>query len=97
VPHEHELCRWPRGSCADEAATELLRAASLAESVSVVLCDGVAGLDRANLALRQAAISHAVGSHEFSGIRANPDGPKTLGSGYLESLYPWPEETPACA
>lgn len=73
----------------------LLLAASLAESFPVVLGDVVPGLDRGNLALVLAAIAHAGGSHEHSDVRMNPDGSLSLGSGYLESLYPWPEETPA--
>ena len=38
---------------------------------------------------------HAGGCHEHSDVRTNPDGSMSLGGGYLESLHPWPEETPA--
>lgn len=70
----------------------LMLAASLAENVPVVLGDVVPGLDRRNLALVLAAIAHAGGSHEHSDIRTNADGSMSIGGGYLDSLYPWPEE-----
>ena len=68
----------------------LLLAASLAESVPVVLSEVVPGLDRQNLDLVLAAIAHAGGSHQHSDIHENDDGSMTLRPGYLDSLHPWP-------
>ncbi|MEJ1116832.1 ABC transporter ATP-binding protein [Paenarthrobacter sp. CCNWLY172] len=67
----------------------LLLAASLAGEVHVVLGDVVSGLDRQNLELVLAAIAHAGGSHEHSGMTLHEDGtPKAFT--HLTTLYPWP-------
>jgi hypothetical protein len=64
-------------------------AASLAGEVHVVLGDVVSGLDRGNLDLVLAAIAHAGGSHEHSGMTLHEDGtPKAFT--HLTTLYPWP-------
>ncbi|WP_420181235.1 hypothetical protein [Paenarthrobacter sp. TA1.8] len=67
----------------------LLLAASLAADVPVVLGDVVTGLDRGNLDLLLAAIAHAGGSHEHSGMTLDEDGtPKSFT--HLKTLHPWP-------
>ncbi|HEY8721873.1 hypothetical protein [Pengzhenrongella sp.] len=58
--------------------------ASLAGRAEVNLADGVAGLDRTNIALVLAAIAHANGTHEDRG-----DG---LTTGFPPGLFPWPAE-----
>jgi hypothetical protein len=77
----------------------LLVAASLAdpEGAPVPLGDAVSGLDRDALSLVLAAVAHAGGSHEHSGIEADPAGPFVGQDGVrlafrrLGSLYEWPE------
>ncbi|MCA0252146.1 MAG: hypothetical protein LCH76_07655 [Actinobacteria bacterium] len=79
--------------------TRLLRiAASLLAGPPVDLYSSIAGLDRENIALVLAAISHAGGAHEHSGPPA-PDpvgrylvGGVRMGFPRLGSLYPWPAE-----
>ncbi|WP_314216574.1 hypothetical protein [Pseudarthrobacter equi] len=67
----------------------LLLAASLATDVPVVLGDVVTGLDRQNVELLLAAIAHAAGSHEHSGMTFHDDGtPKAFT--HLTTLYRWP-------
>lgn len=64
-------------------------AASLAGEVHVVLGDVLSGLDRQNLELVLAAIAHAGGSHEHSGMTLHEDGtPKAFT--HLTTLFPWP-------
>ena len=64
-------------------------AASLAGEVHVVSGDVVSGLDRGNLELVLAAVAHAGGSHEHSGMTLHEDGtPKAFT--HLTALYPWP-------
>lgn len=68
----------------------LMLAASLAEDVPDVLGDVIPGLDRANLELLLAAVAHAGGSHEHSGMTFDEHGnPKSFT--HLTTLYPWPE------
>lgn len=62
------------------------------------LNDTIPGLDRRNMALVLAALSHANGSHEHSRIVPDPDGPHVdentgtrLGIERLGPLYPWPD------
>jgi hypothetical protein len=68
----------------------LMFAASLAGNVPVTLGDVVPGVDRDGVALMLAAIAHAAGSHEHSGMSENGDG--TMSLSRLSSLYPWPED-----
>ena len=77
----------------------LLVAASLAGGVPVDLSDAVSGLDRANLSLVLAALSHANGSHEhaeFVGEAEQPGGPLVVRPGSprltLGPVHPWPDE-----
>ena len=65
-------------------------AASLLGGPAVDLSEDVPGLDRENLALVLAALAHANGSHEHSGVETAPDG-RPLRFVRLTSLYPWPE------
>ena len=70
----------------------LLLTASFGAFEPVVLSDIVSGLDRENLVLALAAVSHAAGSHQHSGMSFHEDGrPKAFT--HLTSLYPWPAET----
>ena len=72
----------------------LMVAASLAEDVPVVLGDVVPGLDRANLELLLAAIAHAGGSHQHSGMTFDENGtPRSFT--HLTTLYPWPQAATA--
>lgn len=65
-------------------------AASLLEGPPVNLYDDVAGIDREYLLLVLAAIAHANGSHEHSGLVYDEDGTPT-GFTRLRSAFPWPE------
>jgi len=65
-------------------------AASLLGGPAVDLSEDLPGLDRTHTALVLAAIAHANGSHEHSGVRYNDDG-RPVGFTRLTSLYPWPE------
>ena len=65
-------------------------AASLLGGPAVDLSEEIPGLDRENLALVLAALAHANGSHEHSGVETDPDG-RPLRFVRLTSLYPWPE------
>ena len=65
-------------------------AVSLLGGPAVNLNEDVPGLDRERTALVLAAIAHANGSHEHSGVRFNDDG-TPAGFTRLTSLYPWPE------
>lgn len=70
----------------------LMLAVSLADvggGVEVKLGDILPGLDREVLELVLAAVAHAAGSHEHSGILTNADGSQSLDR--LASLYPWPD------
>ena len=69
----------------------LLLAASFGEGVPVVLSEVLPGLDRETVVLTLAAVSHAAGSHQHSGMSFHEDGrPKAFT--HLTSLYPWPSE-----
>lgn len=70
----------------------LLLAASFGEDVPVALSDVLTGLDRDIVVLALAAVSHAAGSHQGTGIIYDEEGiPKAFTR--LESLYPWPSES----
>jgi hypothetical protein len=74
----------------------LLLAASFGSEVPVVLSDVLPGLDRDNVELVLAAVSHSSGSHEHSGMTLDEDGtPKAFT--HLTALYPWPEKKSAKA
>lgn len=67
----------------------LLLTASFGEGVPVDLSDVLPGLDRENVILALAAVSHAAGSHQHSGLIYDEQGePKAFT--HLTSLYPWP-------
>lgn len=66
-------------------------AASLLGGPAVDLSDNIPGLDRRNLALVLAALAHAGGSHQDSGVRYDADG-EPIGFEPLTTLYPWPAE-----
>lgn len=67
----------------------LMLAASLADvGYGVELGDVLPGLDRKNMDLVLAAVAHANGSHEHSGMVENADGTASIKK--LPSLYPWP-------
>jgi hypothetical protein len=68
----------------------LLLAASFGAEAPVVLSDVLPGLDRANVELILAAVSHAAGSHEHSGMTLDGQGNPTAFT-HLTRLYPWPE------
>lgn len=68
----------------------LLPAACLGDEVPVVLSEVLPGLDRETAELVLAAVSHAAGSHEHSGISVDKDGAPTGFTG-LSALYPWPK------
>lgn len=68
----------------------LMTAASIAGNVPVVLGDVLPGMDREGVDLVLAAIAHAAGSHEHSGIIQRDDGTATIQS--LPTLYEWPKE-----
>lgn len=65
-------------------------AASLLDGPPVNLYDDIAGIDREHLVLVLAAIAHANGSHEHSGLVYNDDGRPT-GFTRLGSAFGWPE------
>ena len=67
----------------------LLLAASFGEGVPVVLSDILSGLDRETVVLALAAVSHAAGSHQHSGMSFHEDG-RPEAFTHLTSLYPWP-------
>ena len=57
------------------------------------LGDILTGIDRRNLELVLAAMGHAAGSHQHSGLTVNTDGsPKAFTR--LPSLFPWPGDDP---
>lgn len=64
--------------------------ASIGGGAPVDLSDELSGLDRVNLKLVLAAVSHAGGSHEHSEFIENPDGTHSFGR--QKALYPWPAE-----
>ncbi|WP_448811707.1 hypothetical protein [Agromyces bauzanensis] len=64
-------------------------AASLLGGPAVDLSEVIPGLDRDNAALVLAAIAHANGSHEHSGVRFNDEG-VPVGFFQEATLYPWP-------
>lgn len=66
----------------------LLLIASLGGGTPVDLSDVLPGLDRHNLELVLAAVSHAGGSHEHSMIDMRTDRTHTISR--QTSLYPWP-------
>jgi hypothetical protein len=69
----------------------LLRAAAgLAEGQPVDLADLTAGVDRAELALLLAALSHAAGSHEHREVHRDDDGVPRSGA-LLGPLFAWPD------
>ncbi len=65
-------------------------AASLLGGPPVDLAEDVTGLDRTHMALVLAALAHANGSHEHSGITYDQAG-HPAGFERLSTLYPWPE------
>lgn len=67
----------------------LLLIASIGGGEPVDLSDTLPGLDRTNLQLFLAAVSHAGGSQEHSAIIENPDGSHSISR--QEALYPWPK------
>lgn len=67
-------------------------AASIGGDVPVSLGDVLPGLDRDNATLALAAVSHASGSQEHSGVRISDDGTKLLRDGPTGPLFPWPPE-----
>lgn len=68
----------------------LLLAASFGEAgVPIDLPDILSGLDREIIVLTLAAVSHAAGSHQHSGLIFDEDG-TPLGYTDLTALYPWP-------
>lgn len=67
----------------------LLLIASLGGGERVDLSDNLPGLDRNNLELVLAAVAHAGGSHQHSGLVENPDGSHSIR--VQEALYPWPK------
>jgi hypothetical protein len=68
----------------------LLRAAAgLADGQPVDLADLTAGLDRSELTLLLAALSHAAGSHEHRDVRREDDGVPRVGRP-LGPLVAWP-------
>lgn len=69
----------------------LLLTASIGESVPVVLSDVLTGLDRSLVQLALAAVSHAAGSHQHSGMSFHENGEPRAFT-HLTALYPWPEQ-----
>lgn len=73
----------------------LLLAASLggtAPGCAVSLEDTITGLDRPTVDLVLAALAHAAGTHEQSGIEYDKETGRPLGIvHYDESLHPWPD------
>lgn len=67
----------------------LMIAASIGGGAMIRLSDTISGIDRAVVDLVLAAIAHASGSHEHSGIVENGDG--TAHIVRHTTLYPWPE------
>lgn len=63
---------------------------SLAGGRPVNLHDDIPGLDREIVQLVLAAIAHAAGSHEHSGVIYDTAG-QVAGVERLETLHPWPE------
>ncbi len=74
-----------------ERAYLLLAASIGSEQVNVNLSDEISRLDREQLVLVLAAIAHAAGSHEHSGLTFDSDDRPT-GFTRLASVYPWPEQ-----
>ncbi|MCA4132900.1 hypothetical protein [Arthrobacter sp. M4] len=70
----------------------LLFAASLAEGIEINLADVIPGLERAEVELILAAISHASASHECPPSAAGNDGPTRAAP--MTALYPWPGDEP---
>lgn len=68
-------------------------AASLIDGTPVDLNDALPGLDRTTLTDVLAAIAHANGSHEHSGVLYNEAG-SPAGFEQLPSLYPWSRPLP---
>jgi hypothetical protein len=66
--------------------------ACLAGGAPADLADIACGIDRRHLTLVLAAIAHAGGSHQHSGIQADADGLRYLVR--LDSLHPWPAPVP---
>ncbi len=65
-------------------------ACSLIDGSPVDLSDAIPGLDRRGTILVLAAMAHANGSHEHSGITFDDDG-APVGFYPETSLYPWPD------
>lgn len=64
------------------------------DGTTVNLSDTIASLGRDQLTLVLAALAHANGSHDHSGIEIDP----TTGAASFTqhaSLYPWPADAPA--
>ncbi len=70
----------------------LLIAASIGHNwVLVNLSEEICRLDREHLDLVLAALAHAAGSHQHSGVTFDPDGTPIGFTIKLPSLYPWPK------
>lgn len=74
-----------------ERAYLLLAASIGSEQVKVNLSHEISRLDREQLALVLAALAHAAGSHQHSGVTFDLDGTPIGFTIKLPSLYPWPE------
>lgn len=69
----------------------LLLTASFGAGVPIDLSDVITGLDREIVDLALAAVSHAAGSHQHSGLSYHGNGtPKAFVR--LTALYPWPSK-----
>jgi hypothetical protein len=65
--------------------------ASLGADVPVAMGDILSGMDRTNLVLAMAAMSHASGAHEHSGLRISEDGQRMIRDSSLTgALVAWP-------
>ncbi|MEH0110761.1 hypothetical protein V6N00_13705 [Tersicoccus sp. MR15.9] len=67
---------------------------SLLGAEPVNLAEALPGLDREHLDLLLAALAHAAGSHEHSGLVTDETGRPT-GFTRLDTLYPWPAASAA--
>lgn len=76
------------GGLSDAERRLLLLTASLGGGAPVDLSEVLPGMDRHNLELVLAAVSHAGGTHEHSTLEYNPDGTHSISR--QTSLHPWP-------
>lgn len=71
----------------------LMLAASIGADVPAALGDILPGMDRGNVRLALAAMSHAAGSHEHSALRISDDGLSMVRDESLTgALVEWPAE-----